>query len=404
MQLADISVRQSVLQREFRHELVAIADWWVTHAQDREYGGFYGELNEANAPAKSANKGIILNTRILWFFSEVAMDVDNPDYRSCAQRAYDYLVHYFFDAEHGGVYWELDAAGNPLNTKKQVYAQAFTIYALCAYYQLTKDESALKRAMECFELIEQRGIDRIHEGYLEAFTREWGVMDDLRLSEKDLNFPKSQNTHLHIMEAYTSLHAINPEPKIKAALRYTIELFDKYMIDKETHHLRMFMDLEWKDFSPGFTYGHDIEAAWLIARALESLDDRDYTAALTPSLLAIAEVTLQEAIGAQGQVMDSYDFTSRTINTDAVWWVQAEALVGFLYAYEISGQKKFFSAAENVWQFTKTYQIDHHHGEWLWLSTLDKSDGAQHYKAGFWKCPYHNGRAMIEASRYMSKL
>src|SRR5690606_20274905 len=130
------------------------------------------------------------------------------------------------------------------------------------------NETALAHALECFELVQRHAIDHEHEGYLEAFTRSWGVMDDLRLSEKDLNFPKSQNTHLHILEAYTVLHLIHPSAEVKAALRYTIELFDKYMIDKQTFHLRMFMDLEWKDFSPGYTYGHDIEASWLIAKAL----------------------------------------------------------------------------------------------------------------------------------------
>src|SRR5690606_5828296 len=168
-----------------------------------------------------------------------------------------------------------------------------------------------------------------------------------------LNFPKSQNTHLHILEAYTSLHLIDPSVEVKAALRYSIELFDKYMIDKKTFHLRMFMDLEWKDFSPGFTFGHDIEAAWLIAQALNSLGDKNYTDKLTPTLIGIANTTLQEAIGVDGQVMDSYDFVSGKVNTDSVWWVQAEALVGFLYAYATTREERYFAAAEKVWQFIK---------------------------------------------------
>lgn len=392
------------MQQEFRQELVAIADWWVAHAQDKELGGFYGEISAQNVPVKSASKGVILNSRILWFFSEVALEINNPEYLACARRAYDYLLQHFFDHEHGGVYWEVDAKGNPINTKKQVYAQAFTVYALAAYYRLTQDEQALARALECFDLMERHAIDRVHEGYLEAFTRSWGVIEDLRLSEKDLNYPKSQNTHLHILEAYTSLHLVHPTEQIKAALKYNIELFDNYMIDKETFHLRMFMNLEWKDFSPGFTYGHDIEAAWLIAKGLDSLGDARYSAELTPTLLKIAEVTLQEAIGEHGQVVDSYDFATKSVNPDTVWWVQAEALVGFLYAYANSHEKRYLDAAENVWQFIKTHQIDHQYGEWLWLSTLDSSRSDTFYKLGFWKCPYHNGRAMLEACRYLESL
>jgi mannobiose 2-epimerase len=229
------------------------------------------------------------------------------------------------------------------------------------------------------------------------------VIDDLRLSEKDLNYPKSQNTHLHILEAYTTLYQAHPSAEVKAALRYNIEMFDKYMIDKNTHHLRMFMDLEWKDFSPGYTYGHDIEASWLIAKALESLGDAVYTSKLTPTLIKIAQVTVNEAIGEQGQVIDSFDFSTRRTNVDTVWWVQAEALVGFLYAYATTGEEQYYRAAENCWRFIKTYQIDHERGEWFWLSSLNKLNSDSYYKVGFWKCPYHNGRAMMEAIRYLQK-
>ncbi len=404
MNAASFPVRIASLQQEFRQELIAIANWWATYTVDHEQGGFFGEIDADNNPVKQASKGIILNARILWFFSETAQAIDDPVYRRCAIRAYDYLIAHFFDKEHGGVYWELDATAVPINTKKQVYAQAFTIYALCAYYQLTGDAQALARALECFNLVEQYAIDREHEGYLEAFTRDWDVMDDLRLSEKDLNYPKSQNTHLHILEAYTTLYQAHPVPEVKAALEYNIEMFDKYMIDRNTHHLRMFMDLEWKDFSPGYTYGHDIEASWLIAKALDSLGDNTYTAELTPTLIGIAQVTVNEAIGEQGQVIDSYDFATRATNTDTVWWVQAEALVGFLYAYTTTGEEQFYRAAENTWQFIKTYQIDQQQGEWFWLSSLHQSQADSYYKVGFWKCPYHNGRAMMEAIRYLQKM
>ena len=389
------------LQEEFRAELIAIADWWAQHAVDEVNGGFFGEIDARNQPLVDASKGIILNARILWFFSEVAQQLDKPIYRRCAERAYHYVVAHFFDKDYGGVYWELDANGEPINSKKQIYAQAFAIYAFCAYYQLTREQKALEYALECFSLIEKYGIDTQRQGYLEAFSRDWGPLADLRLSEKDLNFPKSQNTHLHILEAYTTLYQACPSAQVQAALRYNIELFDNYMIDRDTHHLRMFMDLDWRDHSPGYTYGHDIEAAWLIARALDSLGDAQYRARLTPTLLRVAEVTLEQAIGVHGQVLDAYDFASKTVTPDTVWWVQAEALVGFLYAYATSGDEKYYRAAEGVWRFIQDYQIDTQGGEWLWLSKLDAPRAQPYYKVGFWKCPYHNGRAMIEAARYL---
>lgn len=410
MSVASVASHLSGLQYEFRQELIAIADWWLANTIDRENGGFYGEVSANNQPVKNASKGIILNSRILWFFSETAMqlgalaDPKGIECRQAAKRAYDYIVNYFFDAEYGGVYWEVDAQGKPLATKKQVYAQAFTIYALTAYYQLTKDEQALGYALDCFELLESKTIDRDREGYLEAFTRMWGEIDDVRLSEKDLNFPKSQNTHLHVLEAYTTLNKIHPSPKINAALRYNIELFDKYMIDKNTYHLRMFMDKDWTDHSPGFTYGHDVEASWLIAKALESLGDDDYTKRLMPTLVKVAEVTLNEGVGVHGQVIDAYDFATQTHLPDIVWWVQAEALVGFLFAYTETRDKKYLQAAENIWEFIKQYQIDKKNGEWLWLSSVNTPQATVYYKVGFWKCPYHNGRAMMEGINYLGKI
>jgi len=406
MKPASLSLPATNLQQEFRAELIAIADWWAAHSVDPQQGGFYGEVGADNQPDKNASKGVILNARILWFFSETALLLDKsalnkPEYRVCAQRAYTYLLEHFLDKEHGGFFWELDAQGQPLNTKKQVYAQAFVIYALSAYYKLTRDDQALAQALVCFELLETHAIDYAREGYLEAFTRSWGELDDLRLSDKDLNYPKSQNTHLHILEAYTCLNKIHPTPRISAALHYNIRMFDDYMIDRETYHLRMFMDLDWKDFSPGFTYGHDIEASWLIAQALESLGNAGYTEALTPDLLKIAAVTQREAIGSYGQVMDAYNFATGAVSSDSIWWVQAEALVGFLYAYSVSGDPSFLHTAENVWKFIKQYQIDGKTGEWHWLAFLDKPHNEVYYKLGFWKCPYHNGRAMIEAARYL---
>ena len=208
MNQASLSIQPHQLQQEFRNELIAIADWWVANTVDHAQGGFYGEVDANGQPVKTASKGIILNSRILWFFSEVALEIDNEAYRKTAKRAFDYLLNYFFDKEFGGVYWELDARGNPISDKKQVYAQAFTIYALSAYYRLTHDDRALTHALSCFDLLETKTVDRKRDGYLEAFTRSWGRVDDLRLSDKDLNLPKSQNTHLHVLEAYTSLNKI----------------------------------------------------------------------------------------------------------------------------------------------------------------------------------------------------
>jgi len=410
MKAARFLTQPELVQQEFRRELISIADWWVQYAVDNERGGFYGEIGVDNRPNVNAPVGIILLSRILWFFSETVchlrqFGVDVGAYEAAAERAYKTLLRDFVDADFGGVYWEVDASGKPSATKKQIYAQAFTIYAISAYFKMSANAAALNFAWQLFDLIEQKGIDKQYQGYLEAFTRDWGVIDDLRLSEKDLNYPKSQNTHLHILEAYTALHAVDPQTKSEKALRVNIELFDKFMINKSNFHLRMFMELDWQDRSPGFTYGHDIEAAWLIARGLEVLGDSSYSEAITPSLLGIASTTLNEALGEWGQIKDAFDAATQSINADHVWWVQAEAMVGFLYAYQQAGDEAYIAAAEGLWAFINKYQRDLTGGEWLWLSTLNtETSHVPNYKAGFWKCPYHNGRAMIEADNYLQKI
>ena len=394
----------AALSAEFKQELIAIGDWWIEHAIDREQGGFYGEIRPDNTPIKNATKGIVLNTRILWFFSEVAAVIDKPAYRDAAVRAYDYLVDYFFDKELGGVYWELDAQGKPVNTKKQTYAQAFAVYALCSYYTLTGDEQAMAYALDCFALLEEKTIDRVNQGYFEAFTREWGKMDDVRLSDKDLNYPKSMNTHLHVLEAYTTLNKAKPTEQIKQALRYNIDCFDKYLINHDNGHLRMFLTETWEDFSPGYTYGHDIECSWLLSKALNSLNDPQVTQRMTLGIIKLADITLQEAMGEYGEVLDAFDFASGEKLTERVWWVQAEALVGFLNVYTLTRDERYLTVAKNVWAFIKQYQRDSQHGEWLWLSTLDGDHGEEAYKVGFWKGPYHNGRAMLEAINFIKKI
>jgi len=385
----------SNLAREFRQELLAIADWWLQYSQDAEQGGFYGEVGLDNRPRPDADKGVVLNARILWFFSTLAQRVDDPRYRRAAQRSYRYFLKHFVDPEHGGVFWMLDAKGQPKDTKKQVYAQAFAIYALVAYYRFSGEALALEEARKAFVLLENHTRDLEHGGYLEAFSRNWGRLDDVRLSVKDLNSPKSMNTHLHVLEAYTTLYQVDPTERVKTALRYAIDCFDQHIIDKSNYHLRMFMGHDWSDHSTSHTFGHDIETSWLLAKAAESLNDPEVSQRLRSTILDIAHMCLEETLGDRGEMYEGYDFASGEINHDRVWWVQAEAMVGFVKAYQLCGDERFMEATQALWAFIKEYQMAPG-GEWSWLSSLDNPCRADAYKLGPWKGPYHNGRAMLE--------
>lgn len=391
------------LQVSLTEELAAISNWWLTHTLDQEKGGFLGGIDHCNQVDREAHKGVIQNTRILWYFSEAAMFTGSAADRAAAERAYAYLCQHFLDAGYGGVLWELDSWGQMVNGRKQIYGQAFAIYAFSTYYRLSSDKRALGEAYRLFELIEEYGHDRELGGYLEAFSREWDVIEDLRLSPKDMNWPKTMNTHLHVLEAYTALYVASPSESLKQALKELIKCFERRFITGNGH-LRMFMDRHWQDKSECYSYGHNIECSWLLWEALEALDDQALSDALRPRVLSMAAICLDEAIGEHSELLDAYDFVKGEMHPERVWWVQAEAMVGFLNAFELTGDRRYFRAFEGVWQFIQDYQIDREYGEWRWLSSLDSSKRFGPQKAGLWKGPYHNGRAVMEVLRRLPRL
>lgn len=375
-----------------------IANWWMKHSLDTINGGFYGEIDTQNTAVEDANKGIILNTRILWFFSQAAKEYANDSYRRIAERSYQYLLNHFDDEQQGGVFWELDCTGKCINGKKQTYAQSFAIYGLTAYYQLTNNQQAIDQALKYFSLIEKHAIDPIHGGYLEAFSHNWQSLDDVRLSTKDMNSPKSMNTHIHILEAYTSLYRATKNPQVGIALNTLVTLIFERIVDPNSHHLFLFLDKDWTDRSECFSYGHDIECSWLLWDALNALGEPSMSQKYRATIVSMAKVCLTQSIGDLDQVCDQYTFADQRKHQDSFWWVQAEALVGFLNAYHLTGDTAYLLACEKIWQFTQAQHLDHKNGEWFWMAKAQQSLTSTEYKAGFWKGPYHNGRAMMEAA------
>lgn len=379
-----------------RAHCATIARWWADHAIDPA-GGFYGQINDDGSVEVNANKGIILNTRILWFFSEAAVFLDSAECKALASRAYHYLLDHFDDKVQGGVFWELDAQGQLVNGKKQTYAQSFAIYALCAYYKATGEQAALDKALSYFQLLDQHSWDPQQLGYLEAFSQSWQALQDLRLSDKDLNYPKTMNTHLHVLEAYTALYLQHKTAEVQQALERLTLLFAERIVNASNGHLRLFMDLDWADHSPFYSYGHDIEASWLLWEALRALNDPHLQQLYRPLVLQMADVALQQGLCADGHLADEWHLATQQQHQQSCWWIQAEALVGFLTAWRLTGDMGYFSAAEGLWAYIQREHIDAVGGEWHWLAA-SHPDRATQYKVGFWKGPYHSGRAMMEAA------
>jgi mannobiose 2-epimerase len=382
------------LKKELKQELLDdILPYWIKKMQDEENGGFYGRIDGHEVLHKQANKGAVLNARILWTFSIAYRLFGNPKYLATAKRAYDYILSYFIDKQNGGVYWELNYCGIPVNTKKQTYAQGFCLYGFSEYYRATGDASVLEKAKELFHLIENHCLDKEKGGYLEAFTVDWKVIEDMRLSEKDANEKKTMNTHLHILEPYSNLYRIWQSPELKNALGNLIDIFKNKIISSETHHLNLFFNEDWESQYHIVSYGHDIESSWLLYEAAELLGDETCLAQVRDLSLKIVAASL-EGIQADGSLI--YESEPERTDKNRHWWVQAETVVGLMFAYKNTAEKDYLDKAINCWKYIKTHLLDKAHGEWYWSVDNENRANRKEDKAGFWKCPYHNARMCME--------
>ncbi len=375
-----------------------ILPFWIEHAVDQAAGSFHGELNHDLVTNRAAERGALLTTRILWTYAAAFREYRDPTYLAMAEHAYADLFARFHDATHGGFYWSIAANGTLLRDRKQVYAQAFAIYALSEFYAATNRREPLDQAIATFRLIEARAREPQFGGYLEAFGRAWEPIADMRLSVADQNDPKSQNTLLHIMEAYTNLLRVWPDAGLRRALTELVELMLTRVVNVATGHLGLFFANDWTLHSDKISYGHDIEAAWLLTEAANVLGEPALTARIQTLAVKIADVTLAEGTDTDGGI---YNQGSPAGITDysKEWWPQAEAVIGFLNAYQFSRDERHLAAALHAWDFIDARIIDRKNGEWFRGVTREGRVIKSFEKVGFWKCPYHNGRMGLEAVR-----
>ena len=380
-----------------------ILPFWMKRVVDTERRGFIGGLTNDLVPDRGAERGALLTSRILWTYSAAYGRYRDPAYAGMADKAYADLTGHFHDRQNGGFWWSISAEGGVLRDRKQVYGQAFAIYALAEYHAATGRPEPLEHAIALYRLLEDRAAERRHGGYLEAFDRGWNPIPDMRLSGIDMNEPKSQNTHLHVMEAYTRLLGAWPDPGLRASLRRLLEIMLTRVVNPATGHLGLFFSEDWTPRSDRVSYGHDIEAAWLFTRAADVLDDPALAARIRPLAGRIADATLAEGVDSDGGVFNEGGPAGLT-NTDKEWWPQAEAVVGFINAYQLSGEERYLAAALRTWDFIETRLIDRRNGEWFRGVTRDGRLLGGELKVSFWKCPYHNGRTGLEAVRRLRSL
>ena len=382
------------LKSELLVELDSILKYWSKNTIDNQNGGFIGQIDFNDHLIATAEKGSVLNARILWSFSASYQVTKNEEHKKLATRAFEFLSKYFYDVEFGGLFWSINADTTPKDTKNQIYALAFAIYGLTEYYVISKEEKALEMAINLYLQIQRHSYDPVNGGYLEAFTREWKPIADLRLSDKDANEKKTMNTHLHIVEAYANLFKVWKDKKLQNVIIELLETIEKHFINTETGHLRLFFNEEWIEKPDVISYGHDIEAAWLLLQCAEISENETLIANYKKHAIQMAEVT-QEGLDTDGGLWYELEPKNNELIAEKHWWVQAEALIGFYNAYQLTGDEKYLDLVLKNWEFIKKYILDPENGEWFWgvngdYSLIEKD------KAGFWKCPYHNSRACLE--------
>ena len=398
---AGIYKKTSLLKAELTAELKNILSYWINHTQDTQHGGFYGKIDNQNRVSTGAPKGSVLNARILWSFSAAFNLTNEASYLEMADRAYRYITAHIIDKEFGGVYWTVDACGNKQDPKKQVYACAFTIYALSEYYKATKLNEALEAAINMFGILVEKSFDREKTGYLEAFTQNWQPMADLRLSDKDANEKKTMNTHLHVLEGFTNLYRAWPDEALRSQILLLLKNFLDHFINHQTNHLELFFDEDWNCRSTLVSYGHDIEATWLLIEAAEVINAPLMAEKLRSLAIAISDAVV-EGVDTDGGLFYEYEPADDHLIKEKHWWPQAEALVGFINTWQISGNQKYLDLGIGCWDFIKAKILDKQNGEWFWGIDANGQLMQGEDKAGLWKCPYHNSRACMEIMRRLS--
>ncbi|MEI8094789.1 MAG: AGE family epimerase/isomerase [Spirochaetales bacterium] len=364
--------------------------WYQT--MDRRAGGFAGLVNDDGTCDFQQPKGVVMHSRHLWASSAAYLERRNPLDLAAATHAYEFLTTALYDPAGKGFWWTVDARGRPSVKNKVLYGQAFAVYGLAKYFQVTSQPRALELALETFRQLELAGHDRELGGYYEAVDRRWEVPVIQALSRTDLACSKSMNTNLHVLEAYTVLFQVTGLREVRDALESLLYVFESKIVGP-SGHLGLYFDRDWTPLTDHESYGHDVEASWLMTEAAHVLWPEELPPGRSGkySSLARTALALVEEHGALPN-----ERHHGVVDTTRIWWVQAEALVGLVNGWQLTGDEAFLTAAERVWQWIDGHQADRIRGEWFWAVAADGTPDKTRPKGGLWKTSYHNGRACLE--------
>ena len=387
-----METRTDTLLREVRENLTScILPYWLKLKDP--HGGYYGEVAADGSVLYNAPRGVILNARIIWSFAAAYQAMPQTAWLVAAVHARDYFLAHFCDHKYGGVYWSVSAEGERLDSKKQLYAQGFAIYGLSELYKVTRDDEVLKNAINLYKVIETYFADKENGGYIEALARDFSPLEDMSLSEHDINADKTMNSHLHVLEAYANLYQVWPDEELKAAVERLLDIVGTRIM-AAGGHLQLYFRKDWSVMPGGVSYGHDIETSWLALECAFALKDLDVVNRVRPWALLMGKA------GNEGLLPDGsmrYErLTDGTFDDSRQWWVQAETVVGNLWLWKYHSDPQGAERALAAWNYIREKLVDSRDGEWWWAVLPGGSPDLSSPKAGFWKCPYHNTRMCLQ--------
>lgn len=369
-----------------------LISFWAS-MKDDDCRGYYGYADADGIPDKTSSKGVILQSRILWFFASSYILNKDPKILLLADHAYEFIKEHCYDQEFGGMYWSVNYDGTPCDDMKHTYCQSFAIYALSAYYRASGRIEALDLAKSIYETIEKNCRDG--GGYLEAFEKDFSPSGNDKLSENGVMADRTMNTLLHLLESYTELLCAEYSANVESSIKQILYLFKANIYDPERKICKVFFDKDYSSLIDLESYGHDIEASWLISRACEVLNDDKIKKTMNPLIIGLAEEALENGIDIDTFAMNN-ERENSTVDHKKVWWVQAEAVTGFYNAYTLTGDENYLKASEHIWDFIKKNVIDGKHREWIENIYDEGQENPDQALVHEWKCPYHNGRMCIE--------
>ena len=387
-----METRSEKFLQEVRENLTScILPYWLKLKDPR--GGFYGEVASDGTILYDAPRGVILNARIIWSFAAAYQALPETPYLVAAVHARDYFLEHFCDHKYGGVYWSVDAAGERLDTKKQLYAQGFAIYGLSELYKVTGDDEVLKNAINLYRVVETYFADKENGGYIEALARDFSPLEDMSLSAHDINADKTMNSHLHVLEAYANLYQVWPDEELKEAVQKLLDLVGTRIMGADGH-LQLYFRKDWSVMPGGVSYGHDIETSWLALECADALKDIDVVNRVRPWALSMGKA------GNEGLLPDgSMRYEKRLdgkYDDSRQWWGQAETVVSNLWLWKYHADPQGADKALAAWNYIRENLVDEKDGEWWWAVLEDGSRDLSQPKVGFWKCPYHNTRMCLQ--------